>query len=147
MSGLFLGLAPGEKFIVNGALLENGDKPGRIRVLENSARVLRCADALRPDEVDTPVKQVYFAIQLLITGDLEEETTLPAIMEECTKLQHAFEPINPKLISDLIDFIEAGRFYSALNHLRRVLKLEASLLSYRKPSPDETEETEARQVA
>lgn len=144
MSGLFLGLAPGEKFIVNGALLENGDKPSRIRVLENSARVLRCADALRPEEVNTPVKQVYYAIQLLITGDLEEQDTLPAILKECASLAHAFEPIDTKLIGTLVNMLEAGRYYSALNHLRRALKLEESLLSL---SHAPSDEPGARKVA
>ena len=63
MSGLVLKIAPGERFIVNGALLENGDKPARIRIADGNVRVLRCRDALRPEEVDTPVKRIYFAIQ------------------------------------------------------------------------------------
>lgn len=130
MSGLFLGLAPGEKFIVNGALLENGEKPSRIRVLENSAKVLRCADALRPEEVNTPVKQIYFAVQLLITGDLNEDEAMPAILAECEKLAHAFEPIDPKLIQSLISLLEQERYYSALNQLRRLQKLEADIFAY-----------------
>ena len=31
MSGLVFKVAPGERFIINGATLENGDKPARIR--------------------------------------------------------------------------------------------------------------------
>lgn len=139
MSGLFLGLAPGEKFIVNGAILENGDKPSRIRVLEHNARVLRCADALKPDEVDTPVKQVYFAVQLLITGDLEEEKAMPAILSECAKLSHAFEPLDPQLINGIIEQLELRRYYSALNNLRRLQALEEDLLSIGRPAEDSGE--------
>ena len=72
MSGLVLKIAPGERFIVNGAVLENGDKPARIRIADGDARVLRCRDALLPEDVNTPVKQVYYAVQLLITGDLKD---------------------------------------------------------------------------
>ena len=39
MSGLVLKLAAGERFIVNGALLENGDKPSTVRVVDD-ARIL-----------------------------------------------------------------------------------------------------------
>ena len=42
-------------------------------------RVLRHRDALQKNEARTPVTQVYYTIQLLITGDLDEEKVLPAL--------------------------------------------------------------------
>ena len=42
MSGLILKLAAGEKVVINGALLENGDKPSSLRIADANARVLRC---------------------------------------------------------------------------------------------------------
>lgn len=129
MSGLVLSLAPHESFIVNGAVLENGDRPSRIRIKDGDARVLRCSDALRPEEVDTPVKQVYFAVQLLITGDLDTKVALPAIYDECDKLDDAFASIDPKIIGTLRERLENGNFYSALCHLRQVIPLEADLLT------------------
>lgn len=129
MSGLVLALSPGEKFIVNGALLENGEKHTRIRIKDNDARVLRCADALHPDDVNTPVKQVYFAVQLLITGDLEEATALPAIHKECDALERVFETISPKLIPSVREMIQKGNFYSALCLLKQVIVVESNLLA------------------
>lgn len=137
MSGLVLKVAPGERFLVNGALLENGDKPARIRISDSDARVLRCSDALKPSQVDTPVKQIYFAIQLLITGDLEPEGTLPSIRIECAKLADVFETIEPKMIPQLQVLIERGNFYSALCHLRGIIAVEATLLSRRKVEPSD----------
>jgi flagellar protein FlbT len=129
MSGLVLALAPGEKFIVNGALLENGEKHARVRIRDSDARVLRCADALHPEDVDTPVKQVYFAVQLLITGDLDEEKALPAIYSECSALEAVFETISPKLIPTVREMIERGNFYSALCSLKQVIVVESNLLA------------------
>jgi len=129
MSGLVLKIAPGERFIVNGALLENGDKPARIRIADNDVRVLRCRDALRPEEVDSPVKRIYFAIQLLITGDLQSAETVPAIDAECAALLDIFRPIDPDLIPTLRSMLSCGNHYSALCHLRQVLALEAQLLA------------------
>ena len=114
MSGLVLKIAPGERFIVNGAILENGDKPARIRITEGDVRVLRCRDALRPEEVNSPCKQIYYAVQLLITGDLEEGGTLPAIDDECSKLLDVFKTIDPELIPTLRSMISRGNYYSAL---------------------------------
>ena len=128
MSGLVLKIAPGERFIVNGALLENGDKPARIRISDANVRVLRCRDALRPEDVDTPVKRIYFAIQLLITGDLDVVDTVPAIDAECVALLDIFRPFNSELIPTLRSMLSRGNHYSALCHLRQILVIEAQLL-------------------
>lgn len=135
MSGLVLKIAPGERFIVNGAVLENGDKPARIRITDSDVRILRCRDALRPEEVNTPCKQIYYAVQLLITGDLEELGTLPAIDDECAKLLDVFKAIDPELFPILRSMISRGNYYSALCHLRQILILESQLLARISKSP------------
>lgn len=140
MSGLVLTLAPGESFLVNGIVLENGDRPSRIRVKDRDARVLRCSDALHPDEVDTPVKQVYFAVQLLITGDLDVNTAMPAILRECAALQDAISSVDSEMIPKLREMLKRGSYYSALNHLKNVMALEKQILSH---APSSSE----RQVA
>ncbi|MFN7180388.1 flagellar biosynthesis repressor FlbT [Hyphomonas sp.] len=136
MSGLVLKIAPGERFIVNGATLENGDKPARIRITDANARVLRCRDALHPDEVNTPIKRIYYAIQLLITGDLNEADALPAIDAECCTLLDIFRPIDADLIPTLRSMLSRGNHYSALCHLRQILAIEEQLLA-RRPAVSE----------
>lgn len=135
MSGLVLKIAPGERFIVNGATLENGDKPARIRITEPNVRVLRCRDALRPEEVNTPVKRIYYAIQLVITGDINEADVLPAIDAECCALLDIFRPLDPEMIPTLRSMLSRGNHYSALCHLRQVLALEEQLLARRPAAP------------
>ena len=76
------------------------------------------------------MQQVYYAIQLLITGDLDEENVLPAILTECDKLEDVFQTIDPKLIRVLRSMLDKGNYYSALCHLRQVLELEAELLAH-----------------
>ena len=142
MSGLVFKVAPGERFIVNGATLENGDKPARIRVIEGDARVLRCRDAMRPDEVNTPVRRVYYAIQLLVTGDLKEDDTLPAIDAECARLEDVFAHIDEQLIPVLRSMIARGNYYSAMCHLRQIMAIEAELLAL--PSKSGAAAREAR---
>ena len=128
MSGLMLKLAPGERFIINGTMLENGDKPGRIRVPSPDVMVLRCRDALQPDQVDTPVKQVYYAIQLLITRDITEDDTLPSLEKACEDLGAAFAPADPDLIPILQEMIRRRNYFSALCYLKQIVALEAQLL-------------------
>lgn len=126
--GLILSLASGERFLVNGVLLENGDKPSKIRVADADARVLRCGDAIKPAEVTTPVKRVYFAIQLFISGDLEPEVALGALLRECEELSKVFEPINPNWIPTLVEMVKRRNYYSALCHLKPIMKIEEELL-------------------
>lgn len=128
MSGLVLKLAAGERFVVNGAMLENGDKPSTVRVVDDDARILRCRDALKPQDVDTPTKRVYYAIQLIITGDLQEDDVLPAILEEIGRLEDVFETIDRNLMGMLRSMLHRGNFYSALCHLRNIIAMEAELL-------------------
>ena len=58
MSGLVLKLNPKERVLVNGAVIENGDRRSRLSILTPNANILRLRDALRPDEVNTPVRRV-----------------------------------------------------------------------------------------
>ena len=130
MSGLVLKLAPGERVVINGATLENGDKACSLRVTDGDARVLRCRDALMPDEVDTPVKRVYYAIQLIITGDLDEDNVLPALKRECAALADVFLTIDRTLIPVLQNMLDRGNYYSALCHLKQVVAIEAELMTH-----------------
>ena len=125
-------------------MLENGDKPSTVRVVDDNARILRCRDALKPQDVDTPTKRVYYAIQLIITGDLQEDDVLPAILDECERLEDVFESIDRKLLSVLRSMLDRGNFYSALCHLRNIIAIEAELL---KVASLKTQFTEQAQVA
>ncbi|MBX9746498.1 MAG: flagellar biosynthesis repressor FlbT, partial [Hyphomonadaceae bacterium] len=58
---LKLSLRPGEKFVVNGAVVQNGDRRAAL-VLQNKASVLREKDIMQAEEADTPAKRIYFPI-------------------------------------------------------------------------------------
>jgi flagellar protein FlbT len=52
---LKLSLKPGEKFVLNGTVLTNGDERIRL-VIENKACVLREKDIMQPGKANTPVR-------------------------------------------------------------------------------------------
>lgn len=134
MSGLMLKLAPLERFYINGTVLENGDKPGGIRVPGPDVMVLRSRDALKPSEVNTPVKRVYYTVQLMITRDLDPEETLPGLEQACHDLANAFAPAGRDMIPVLQEMIRRGSYYSALCYLKRIIKLESQLLGEEAPA-------------
>jgi flagellar protein FlbT len=69
---LKLSLKPGEKFVLNGAVLINGDRPTSFLV-ENQVTVLRDRDMMEAEAADTPAKRVYLAILNLYMGEGEAE--------------------------------------------------------------------------
>ena len=63
MSGLVLKLAPKERLLVNGAVIENGERRCRINIVTPNANILRLKDAIHPDDANTPVKRAcYLAV-------------------------------------------------------------------------------------
>ena len=54
MTGLVLKLGPHERVLINGAVIENGDKRSRLAIMTPNANILRLRDAIHPEEVNTP---------------------------------------------------------------------------------------------
>ena len=65
---LKLSLKPGEKFVVNGAVLINGDRAASF-IVENQVTVLRDRDMLQAADATTPAKRIYYAILMLYQGN------------------------------------------------------------------------------
>lgn len=57
MSGLILKLRPYEELLINGVLIENGDRNTRLRVKTEGAHILRLKDALNPEEATSLIKK------------------------------------------------------------------------------------------
>lgn len=130
MSGLVLSLKPNEKFLVNGALLINGPKRGQIRVGDSDVNVLRMRDAIHPSEVTTPVRRVYYAAQLVLSGDVGMVEIEPDIHSGLKALCSVFE--GTPFVIDIQKAMNAashGRYYSVLCALKSLLPIEDELLS------------------
>ncbi len=129
MSGLVIRLKPNERFLVNGALLMNGDKRSQICVPDDEVYVLRMSDALHPDEVDTPVKRVYYAVQIILSGDGKAAELESDVKKGLDALQAVFDgtPMGPTLEKAQAAY-EKGRFYSVLYTLKSLFDIEAGLL-------------------
>ena len=72
MSGLILKLKPNEEVLINGVVVQNGERKTRLRVKTSGAAILRLRDAIRPEDATTPETRAYYIAQLAVTGELEE---------------------------------------------------------------------------
>ncbi len=71
---LKLSLKPGEKFVLNGAVLTNGDKRTSL-VIQNKACLLREKDIMQPEGANTPARRIYLAIMMMyLDGEGFEES-------------------------------------------------------------------------
>ena len=71
MTGLILKLAPHERVLINGAVIENGDRRSRFAVVTPKANILRLRDAIHPEQVRTPVRRVAYIAQMVLAGEAD----------------------------------------------------------------------------
>lgn len=128
--GLVLRLRPFEKFLVNGVVIENGDRRARLRVVTQDAHILRVRDALHPDEANTPARRLYYLAQLAVAGEADVEDTKRELVPGLESLRSALgaDIAGPDLDAALED-ARQGRFYHVMRALSRVLPKEAALLN------------------
>ena len=130
MSGLVLKLGPKERVLVNGAVIENGDRRSRLSILTPNANILRLRDAIRPDEVNTPVRRVCYIAQLVLSGDATEEEGGRQLLRGIEQLSQALnDPDSRTQLADATDAVKTGDFYRALKRLRGLLPREERLLA------------------
>jgi len=98
---LKLSLKPGEKVVLNGAVIQNGDRRTTL-LLQNKASVLREKDIMQLEDVNTPARRIYFPVMMMYlegsdTPDVYNEFALrmtefmsavrnASVLEECVAI-------------------------------------------------------------
>jgi flagellar protein FlbT len=130
MSGLVLKLAPRERVLINGAVIENGDKRSRLAIMTPGAHILRLRDAIHPEEVNTPVRRVCYIAQLVLSGDAEAQDARQQMMRGIEQLSQVLtDPDSRAQLTAATTALLDGQFYQALKALRMLLPREARLLA------------------
>jgi flagellar protein FlbT len=127
---LKLSLKPGEKFVLNGAVVQNGDRRG-VLVLQNKASVLREKDIMQPDQVTTPARRIYFPVMMMY---LEEGVAERFYEEFATRLNEFMTAVrNPVILGDCIAIskhVMAREYYKALMLSRKLIEYEDERLGH-----------------
>ncbi len=134
MSGLVLKLAPKERVLINGAVVENGDKRSRLSIVTPQANILRLRDAIHPEEATTPVRRVCYSAQLVLSGDaVPEEARLP-LLRHIEELSQILVDADSKVyLAEATQAVVEGQFYQCLKALRSLLPREERLLARHAP--------------
>lgn len=126
MSGLILKLRPHEQLLVNGVIIENGERKARLRIKSEDARVLRLRDAMRPEEAKTPAKRAYYVAQCAVAGEIEESKAREMLLEAMNLLAKTFtKPPASEALESALFHLSQGQFYLVMRQLRDVITAEA----------------------
>jgi flagellar protein FlbT len=127
---LKLSLKPGEKFVLNGAVLTNGDRRVSL-VIENKASILRDRDIMQAEEATTPAKRIYFPIMMLY---LDPEQSEQYYEEFVTRMSEFMNAITDRealahCVAISRDVLQ-GQYYKALIKCRQLFDFEQVRLNY-----------------
>ncbi len=121
---LKLSLKPGEKFVLNGAVVQNGDRRGTL-ILQNKASVLREKDILQEEEAKTPARRIYFPVMMMY---LDEGGATRYHDEFALRLSEFMGAVrNPEVLADCVNISRhtmAREFYKALMMCRKLIEYE-----------------------
>lgn len=137
MAGLVLTLAPYEKVLIGGVVVQNGQKRAALRVEAGAAGVLRLSDAMHPDAARTPLTRCYYAAQLLLLGEAGPggEAVLARLLSDAAAGFEGFAFSSP--LAEAARAARARAWFRVMRRLRPLLPQEAALLAdprFRAPS-------------
>ena len=132
MTGLVLKLAPKERVLINGAVIENGDKRSRLAIMTPNVHILRLRDAIHPEAVNTPVRRVCYVAQLALTGDADATEARQQLLLGIEQLSQVFKDADSRaLLAAATAAVKDRQFYPALKALRCLLPREERLMTMR----------------
>lgn len=130
MTCLVLKLGPRERLLVNGTVIENGDRRAHLSILTPDANILRLKDAIRPGDATTPVRRVCYIAQLVLSGDAEPDEARPQLLRGIEQLSQVMSDTDSHArLSAATGHLAQADFYRALKQLRALIPREDRLMA------------------
>jgi flagellar biosynthesis repressor protein FlbT len=126
---LKLSLKPGEKFVLNGAVVQNGDRRG-VLILQNKASVLREKDIMQAEEVTSPARRIYFPVMMMYLDDAGATKYHDEFVRRLSEFMSVIR--NPDILADCVAISKhamAREYYKALMLCRKLIDYEDARLT------------------
>lgn len=123
---LIIDLKPGEKLIINGAVLENASSNTKVRVL-NDCSILRQKEILSDSDSVTPASRVYFALQCAYIFPTKRAEYLRMFNHYLDSYVEACPSAAP-IKAEISEAVAEGHYYKALKTTRHLLDHETKVL-------------------
>ena len=125
---LKLSLKPGERFVLNGAVVQNGDRRGSL-ILQNKASVLREKDIMQAEDANTPAKRIYFPVMMRYLDEGSADKFYDEFVRRVTEFMSVVK--NPDALADCVaasKHVMAREYYKALLAARKIIDYEEQRL-------------------
>ena len=121
---LKLSLKPGEKFVLNGAVVQNGDRRG-VLVLQNKASVLREKDIMQAEEANSPSRRVYFPVMMMYLDEAQASRYYEEFAHRMSEFMSVIN--NPEILGECVGIsknVMIREHYRALMSCRKLIEYE-----------------------
>lgn len=121
---LKLSLKPGEKFVLNGAVVQNGDRRTTL-VLQNKASVLREKDIMQAEEANSPSRRIYFPVMMMYLDEVGANRYYDEFAERLMEFMGVIS--NAEVLADCVAIskhVMAREYYRALMTCRKLIEYE-----------------------
>lgn len=121
---LKLSLKPGEKFVLNGAVVQNGDRRG-VLILQNKASVLREKDILQPENANTPARRIYLPVMMMYLDPSDASKYYDEFVQKLSDFMGAIR--NPQVLAECVTISRCCMqrdYYKALLGCRKLIEYE-----------------------
>ena len=121
---LKLSLKPGERFVLNGAVVQNGDRRCSL-VLQNKASVLREKDIMQAEDVNSPARHVYFPVMMMYLDEPGADKYYDEFLRRMTEFMNVIA--NPAVLVECVGIsknILSREYYKALMGCRKLIDYE-----------------------
>ncbi len=127
---LKLSLKPGEKLVLNGAVLTNGDKRASL-IIQNKACLLRERDIMQPEDASTPARRIYLPIMMMYLDSEASEQYYNDFALRMTEFMGAIR--NREALASCVEIsrdVMSTNYYRALMTCKKLFDFEQERLSY-----------------
>ena len=127
---LKVSLKPGEQFVVNGAVVRNGDRRTNL-VIQNKVSLLREKDIMQEEDANTPVRRIYFAIMLMYLDQDNYKNYYDEFVLRMTEFMNVIE--DQAATQDCLSIsrdVMHREYYRALVTCRKLFEFEAVRLNF-----------------
>lgn len=127
---LKLSLKPGERFVLNGAVLANGDRRANL-IIQSKASILREKDIIQQSDANTPAKRIYFPVMMMY---LDPDNSKSYYEEFALRMGEFMGVVkNPEMLSYCVAIskeVMGSNYYKALMKCRKLFAYEKERLDY-----------------
>ena len=121
-------LKPGEKVVINQAVVLNGGDKTEL-ILQNKASVLRERDIMTEENADSPAKRIYFVVQMMYMFSDKERQYQANFNELVTSFIEAVPSSTPILL-DIGRKVIEGNLYGAMKACKKLMCYEEEVLKH-----------------